>query len=1036
MDVEWPGRNPERAEHFLVEGRLGEFFTKSLRWNKPKQSEYPDQSVEIQESQKSEQPEVLLLKCVAEQSGIPVWVCQVDCIPSAPQQAEVSRKLRFLSQYYLCIYVQENAGHVQSQIWRWPSVSSSRVTRHKLDVSSKVQVKALLRRCALLYLSSDDIADGVPTPSFLDRIRHGFDIETVHETREATNQMAGLFESLAKAGMSEAQISTVMARLLFLLFADDTQMWSESEDSNSFERMIRGTHQEGTDLAQRLNELFDLLNTKPSGASAVADAPEYLSGFKYVNGGMLAEKVPLPVEKMSGALAKTFRQQLLAASERDWSKVSPAIFGSMFQSVRDAKTRRKMGEHYTSEEDVLETLNPLFLDELREKFTGAEGTVDESTRLRNLRRELANIRFIDPACGCGNFIIIAYRELRKLELDILTRLRDTGQLNVINRDGQYEYAFLVGPAGVSNSARIGARSIEPQVTINHFYGLELDPWPASIARTAMFLMERQMDQEMMKEFGRAPSRLPLAHSAHIFEGDALTEIDPASGEQVDRDWSKVLPVTAQDVADGKRVYIAGNPPFAGQGKKGTEGTEEKKAKERGMCLAWGDDYAGYLDFATAWFAKAARYLKTLQEQTEALGAKVVPGDFAFVSTNSIVQGLPVASLFIPLFRDGWRIKFAYRSFPWESEATGKAAVHCVITGFTRSEATVTTDGKKMKEVRVFDYDWSTRRTVEQDSVHFLNAYLVEGPNVLVEKRSKPLSYQLPLAYFGSKPVDNGNLIVESEDYPVVVTDPVAARYLRPFVGAKELVQGLERWCLWLEDASEEEIASSSVLSARVEANREWRSAQTQTGDAYKLRDIPHLMRPNKARPVEPYVCIPSVVSANRPIFTVKRFSADTIASNATFTALDPDGFLFGLISSSMFIIWQRTVGGQLKSDLRFSNTVVWNNLPLPEISEEQRRKVIAAGRKVLAAREAIEERAGEPVSLADMYASLATMNPALRAAHDELDSAVDVAFGASRRCSSDEARLKILFERYQELTAAEEAAMPAKKPRARRRTAK
>lgn len=1029
MDVEWPDRNLERAEHFLVEGRLGEFFTKSLGWNKPRRSDYPDQSVEIQKSQKSGQSEVLLLKCVAEQSGIPVWVCRVDCIPSAPWQAEVSRKLRVLSQYYLCIYVQEDAGHVQSQIWRWPSVSSSRVTRHKLDVSSEAQVKALLRRCALLCLTSEDMEQGVLTSSLLDRIRHGFDVETVNETREATNQMAGLFESLAKAGMSEAQISTVMARLLFLLFADDTQMWSESEDSNSFERMIRGTHQEGTDLAQRLNELFDLLNKKPSGASAVADAPEYLSGFKYVNGGMFAEKVPLPVEKMSGALAKTFRQQLLATSERDWSKVSPAIFGSMFQSVRDAKTRREMGEHYTSEEDVLKTLGPLFLDELRDKLTNAEDKSDEPTRLRNLRRELANIRFIDPACGCGNFIIIAYRELRKLELDILMRLHDIEQLNVINRDGQYEYAFLVGPAGVSNSARIGARSIEPQVTINHFYGLELDPWPASIARTAMFLVERQMDQEMTKEFGRAPSRLPLAHSAHILEGDALTEVDSASGERVDRDWSKVLPVTAQDVADGRRVYIAGNPPFVGQGKKSED-------QEQGMRLAWGDDYAGYLDFATAWFAKAARYLKSLQEQTEALGVKVVPGDFAFVSTNSIVQGQPVASLFEPLFRDGWRIKFAYRTFPWVSEATGKAAVHCVITGFTRSEATVTADGKNMREVRVFDYDWSTRRTVEQDPVHFLNAYLVEGPNVLVKKRSRPLSSLIPEVVRGTQPTDDGNLIIEVEDYPVVAADPVAARYLRPFVGAKELIQGLERWCLWLEDATEEEIASSVVLSARVEANRQWRSAQSQKGDAYKLRDIPHLMRPNKARPIVPYVGIPAVVLELRPYYTVRHLSGETISSNRNFMAIDPDGFLFALISSSMFITWQRAIGGRLESRFNFSNTVVWNNFPLPPVSEEQRRKVIAAGRKVLAAREAIEERAGGPVSLADMYASLASMDPALRAAHDELDSAVDVAFGALRRCSSEEARLKILLERYQELTAVEEAAKPAKKPRARRRTAK
>lgn len=1014
MAIVWPDDDLDQARSYLVEGRLGDFFRESLGWDESDLGDSSFQTVKVDDPLVPSG--VLNVECVSVQSGIPVWVCRVDRIPSNTSQLEVDRKLRTLSMHRLCIFVQEGTGFTPRQVWRWPSASSSRLTRHELLVTDEAQVEALLKRCARLYLTSEDIANGVSILGLLDRMRRGFDVETFHETRDASNQMAGLFESLAKAGMSDdKQISTVMARLLFLLFADDTQMWSESEDSNSFERMIRGTHQEGTDLAQRLNELFDLLNKKPSGASAVADAPEYLSGFKYVNGGMFADAVPLPAE-MSGAVAKTFRQQLLATSERDWSKVSPAIFGSMFQSVRDEETRREMGEHYTSEEDVLKTLGPLFLDELRDKLTNAVDKSDEPTRLRNLRRELANIRFMDPACGCGNFIIIAYREMRKLELDILVRLRNLGQI-----DESELGSLVVGTAGVSEGVRKRARSIEPLVTIDNFYGLELDPWPASIARTAMFLVERQMDQKMMEEFGYAPVRLPLAHSAHILEGDALTEVDEVSGEQVDRDWSKVLSVTVQDVADGVRVYIAGNPPFVGQAKKGDE-------QDLGMRLAWGDDYAGYLDFATAWFAKAARYLKTLQEQAEALKVKVVPGDFAFVSTNSIVQGQPVPSLFGPLFRDGWRLKFAYRSFPWESEAAGKAAVHCVITGFTRSEV------PEKRSVRVFDYDWSTRRTVEQEPVHALNAYLVEGPNVLVEKRSKPLSSQLPLTYFGSKPVDGGNLIVEVEDYPVVAADPMAARYLRPFVGAKELVQGLERWCLWLEDATEEEIASSPVLSARVEAVAHMRMQSTKKA-TQELAQTPHLFGEMR-QPLEAYVCIPSVVSEKRPFFTVKHFSPETITSNLAFTAIDPDGFLFALLSSSMLITWQRAIGGQLESRLRFSNTVVWNNLPLPQISEEQRRKVIAAGRKVLAAREAIEERAGEPVSLADMYASLATMDPALRAAHDELDSAVDVAFGATRRCASDAKRLEILFERYQELTAAEEAAKPAKKPRARRRTAK
>lgn len=1013
MAVVWPDDDLDQARSYLVEGRLGDFFTESLGWDESDLGDSLFQTVKVDDPLVPSG--VLNVECVAAQSGIPVWVCRVDRIPSNTSQLEVDRTLRALSMHRLCIFVQEGVGFTPRQVWRWPSASSSRLTRHELLVTDEAQVEALLERCALLYLTSDDIANGVSILGLLDRMRRGFDVETVNETRVASNQMAGLFESLAKAGMSEAQISTVMARLLFLLFADDTQMWSESEDSNSFERMIRDTHQEGTDLAQRLNELFDLLNKKPSGASAVADAPDYLSGFKYVNGGMFADAVPLPAE-MSGAVAKTFRQQLLATSERDWSKVSPAIFGSMFQSVRDAKTRREMGEHYTSEEDVLKTLNPLFLDELRDKLTNAVDKSDEPTRLRNLRRELANIRFMDPACGCGNFIIIAYREMRKLELDILVRLRNLGQI-----DESELGSLVVGTAGVSEGVRKRARSIEPLVTIDNFYGLELDPWPASIARTAMFLVERQMDQKMMEEFGYAPVRLPLAHSAHILEGDALAEVDEVSGEQVDRDWSKVLPVTVQDVADGVRVYIAGNPPFVGQAKKGDE-------QDLGMRLAWGDDYAGYLDFATAWFAKAARYLKTLQEQAEALKVKVVPGDFAFVSTNSIVQGQPVPSLFGPLFRDGWRLKFAYRTFPWKSEATGKAAVHCVITGFTRSEV------PEKRSVRVFDYDWSTRRTVEQEPVHTLNAYLVEGPNVLVEKRSKPLSSLIPEVVRGSQPTDGGNLIVEVEDYPVVAADPVAARYLRPFRMGKELVQGLDRWCLWMVDATEEEIASSPVLSTRVAAVAEMRSQSTKKATQLKA-STPHLFDENR-QPADTYVGVPRVVSDNRPYYTVKPLSPEVIAGDKVYTAIDPDGFLFAIISSSMFITWQRAVGGRLKSDLSFSNTVVWNNLPVPQISEEQRRKVIAAGRKVLAAREAIEERAGEPVSLADMYASLATMDPALRAAHDELDSAVDVAFGATRRCSSEAKRLEILFERYQELTAAEEAAKPAKKPRARRRTAK
>ena len=423
-----------------------------------------------------------------------------------------------------------------------------------------------------------------------------------------------------------------------------------------------------------------------------------------------------------------------------------------------------------------------------------------------------------------------------------------------------------------------------------------------------------------------------------------------------------------------------------------------KSKEQRSVLKniWGKDHNGYLDYVTAWFWKAVQFFDQDFE-----------GEFAFVSTNSIAQGQPVPALFGPIFREGWRIKFAYHTFPWDSQAPGQAAVHCVITGFTRS---------KDYKPRLFEYDWNAKQTREAADVKSINAYLLDAPNVLVAKRSQPLSAQIPNVYFGTMPIDHGNLIVEEKDYAEVSADPVAAKYLRPFRMGKELVRGLDRWCLWLEDVNPADITKSPVLKKRIEVNREWRSKQTPTGDAYKYRDTPHLMRPNKNRPLDNYVGIPAVVSETRPFYTVAHLSAEVIAGNQLYTALDPDGFFFAIMSSSMFITWQRAVGGQLKSDLRFSNTLVWNNLPLPEVAEDLRSKIITAGQKILEVRKALAEKHGGRVSLADMYNPLA-MNSELLKAHKELDRHVDKAFGAAKLCTSNNKRLEILFARYAELTA-------------------
>lgn len=959
----------DEALELLKTGEIEPLF-ELLGWDKPTHADltYDNGST------------VFAVQNIAELKGVRVWLCRSETLPSNEDQLGIDRELAKTNTHRLCVYVSEGADG--RQMWRWPSASSSRLTRHEYTPGNSKDEEALLSRLALLYLEQEDF-ENLTVLRVLDRIRQGFDIEARHESRVASKQMARLFGALEKASMAESDISQTMARLLFVMFGDDTNMWGEGVGA-SFERYLnQDTNPDGSDIAEKLEALFEHLDKKPEAGQNAATASYELRGFAYVNGGIFANPVTIPA-----SVGKEFRDGLLEASATDWSKVSPAIFGSMFQSVRDAKTRRAMGEHYTSEEDVLKTLNPLFLDDLRNEYQNSLGKSDEGKRLRNLRERLANIRFMDPACGCGNFIIIAYRELRKLEIDVMLRLRDLG---VLNAD-----AFVLGESAVSEKRLARLNSVEPLVTIDSFYGIEIDSWPAAIARTAMFLVERQIDQKMSDELGYAPVRLPLRQSAHIYEGDALRT-----------DWRQVLPVTPEDTARGVVTYIAGNPPFSGQGKKDPEQTESLKT-------AWGTDYTGYLDFATGWYRKASRFFAP-GPGTEHVE---VPGEFAFVSTNSITQGQPVPDLFSPLIRDGWKIRFAYRTFPWQSEASGKAAVHCVIIGLARSNPGE--DFKKRQ--RLFEYFWQNGTTEEVTVKTGINAYLLDAGEVLIKKRMQPLSKSLNKIFGGSKPTDNGNLVLNEETYSLAVEDPIARKFVHPFRMGEELVKGIERWCLWLEGVSEEEIRNSNFLFQQILKVREFRLGSKKLATRKKA-ESPHLFD-ERRQPKTDYLAVPVVVSENRPYFTAALLSSDVIAGNKLFTASDPDGFLFSIISSSMFIAWQRAVGGRLESRLSFSNTIVWNTLPLPPVSEDLRASIIAAGKKILAAREAIEERAGERIGLDKMYASLEDMDPALRKAHEELDSVVDVAFGAARPCTSNDQRISILIGRYLELTGAAPSTPP------------
>ena len=798
----------------------------------------------------------------------------------------------------------------------------------------------------------EELADHVDQLMFLAGREEVTKVEETAASIAASRLMADLFTAMTSTDVDESvgdeaptnpededwqvqKSSVFLTRVLFLLYGDDAGLW---ENDLFYRFILNDTNDEN--LGSQLAALFQVLNTPENRRQRVPDA---MAKFPYVNGSLFDEYWPQEF------FDHDMRQALLNACRFNWTRISPAIFGSMFQLVKSKEARRADGEHYTSETNILKVIEPLFLDDLRKEANRLITNRSTAVKaLRAFRDSLADMAFCDPACGCGNFLVVAYRELRKIETDIIVAIREREGLGDFSLDTSWEQKLSIG----------------------QFYGFELNWWPAKIAETAMFLVDHQANRELALRIGNAPERLPITITAHIRHGNALR--------------------IAWDV-EIKRVtgatYIFGNPPFIGQYTKTDEQTEDMKH-------VWGDDYDGYLDYVTGWHAKSKDLLSDRA------------GEFAFVTTNSIAQGQPVPALFEPLFNAGWVIKFAHRTFAWDSEAPGKAAVHCVIIGFTRN-----LDIKP----RLWNYPRVNGEPVEEPVTRRVNAYLVDGANVLVKKRSKPISDQIPQAHRGSQPTDGGHLIVEKDEYEQVASDPIAAKYLRPFRMGRELVRGLNRWCLWMGDDDFEpaDINRSPVLKQRVEACRDYRmesGVKSPKGDAYKLKETPHLFRGNSHRPLVDYIGIPAVVSESRRFFTAAHLSKSVIPGNKLFTAEDPEGLLFGLISSSMFITWQKTVGGRLKSDLNFANTLTWNTFPVPELSEQDQAAIIDGGKAVLEARSKFPNR-----SLADHYQPLA-MDPDLLKAHDKLDRAVDKAFGAPRKLTNEKQRQELLFQNYVRLT--------------------
>jgi hypothetical protein len=741
---------------------------------------------------------------------------------------------------------------------------------------------------------------------------------------KAAQLMGRLHDRLRSIGYDGHALEVYLVRLLFCLFADYTGIF---ERRQFIEYVQRNSREDGSDLAQQMAGLFQVLDTPKD--KRLKNLDEQLAAFEYINGSLFHEVLPL------ASFDHDMRELLIDSAALDWGKISPAIFGSLFQSIMDKTARRNLGAHYTSETNILKLIRPLFLDELRAEFEKLKGN---KKLLGEFHRKLANLTFLDPACGCGNFLVISYRELRLLEIDILRVLYAGGQQML----------------DVSTAVWLD---------VDQFYGIEIEEWPARIAEVAMWLMDHQMNLMISEEFGNYFARLPLKKSAHIVNANALQTV-----------WESV-------VAKDKLNYILGNPPFVG---KSNQSKGQKADLEQ---VFHGIKGAGVLDFVAAWYIKAARYIHGTQIAC------------AFVSTNSITQGEQVAVLWPDMLqRYGIKIHFAHRTFKWSNEASGKAAVHCVIIGFANFDTAKKT---------IFEYDNIAGEPLAIAAKN-INPYLVDAADSILENLRKPIC-KVPEIAFGNMPNDGGNLLLsDDERVALLETDPMATNWIRPFLGADDFINNLNRWCLWLGGISPSELRAMPEVMRRVKAVKALRLSSTRDA-TIKLAETPTLFGEIR-QTEEPYILVPRHSSENRSYIPIGYFDSDVICGDSNCMIANASLYHFGMLTSKMHMAWVRAVCGRIKSDFRYSNTIVYNNYPWPQDpSDKQVKAVESAAQAVLDARAAFPDS-----SLADLYDPL-SMPPALVKAHHALDKAVDACYG-KQQFDNDAQRVAYLFDLYQKIT--------------------
>ena len=730
-------------------------------------------------------------------------------------------------------------------------------------------------------------------------------------------------------------LNKLCVRLVFCLYAEDAGIFGKHLMFHDYLKQFSANQ-----LRKALTQLFKVLNQKPEERDPyLADDDPMLAAFPYVNGGLFADETVI-IPPFNDELKTLLLQR--ASADFDWSEISPTIFGAVFESTLNPETRRSGGMHYTSIENIHKVIDPLFLNDLKkelEEIKSVSVWKEKEKKLLAYQKKLASLEFLDPAAGSGNFLTESYLSLRRLENAVISELHR----------GQISMDAVTEPILVS---------------ISQFHGIEINDFAVTVAKTALWIAESQMMKETSKILVMDLDFLPLKTNANIVEGNALRI-----------DWESV-------VDKGRLNYIMGNPPFVGYGL-------QSKAQKEDILSLYVDEKgrpyktAGKIDYVSGWYWKAAQLMQGTDIFT------------ALVSTNSITQGEQVASVWKPLYnRFGIHIDFAYRTFRWDSEASIKAHVHCVIVGFSST--------KRNKIKVLFD------NGLFKESSN-INAYLIDAPDVFVESRTKPICKVLEMTS-GNRPADGGHLIIEEDEYDdFIKKDPLAVKYLKRLSGATEFINNKKRWCLWLVGVSPAEIRKMPEVLRRIELCKEDRLNGAE--DRQKLALTPSLFRETKNP--DTAIVVPRHSSESRKYIPLGFIGKEMILTDAAMCIPYASRYDFGILTSNVHMAWVRAVCGRIKSDYRYSKDVVYNNFPWPNPTDEQKATIEQTAQAILDARALYPD-----ASLADLYDEL-TMPPELRKAHQANDKAVMAAYGFPVKNFTESDCVAALMKMYQELTAKE-----------------